>query len=206
MGDQAKEGRALPADVNRETLSRLSPLSRDALSDEARAAFDALSRPRAGGKALAGLQGPGGIWVRMPKFGKLMGEANRYLRRDTGLSPALIEVAILATAREMNSQFEWTMHEPVARNEGVPAAVIDAIKHRTPVAGLPQTEASVIELAREAIGRRKVTSETYAGALALFGEAELLNLVALMASYAMTAMVLTVFDQQLHDGQTPLLP
>jgi 4-carboxymuconolactone decarboxylase len=204
MADGPNERRALPADVHRETLSRLSPLRREALSEEARARFDAQSRPSAGG--LAGLKGPGGIWLRMPTFGKLMGEANRHLRSGTGLSPALTEVAILAAAREMDSQFEWTMHEPVARRENVPEAVIDAIKHRKPLAGLPQAESIVIRLAREAIGGKRVSPDTYADAVKLFGEAELLNVVALVAMYAMTAIVLTVFDQQLHEGQTPLLP
>jgi 4-carboxymuconolactone decarboxylase len=206
MAQQQDEGRSLPADVHAESLSRLSPLRREALGEEGKAAFDGMSKPRAGGKNLAGLQGPGGMWLRLPKFGRLMGEANRYLRHGTGLAPALTEVAILATAREMHSQFEWTMHEPEALEEGVPASVIDAIKHRKPVAGLPEPEATVIELARQAIGAKKVAPDTYARAVRLFGETGVLNLAALIGSYAMTAIVLTVFDQQLHDGQSPLLP
>jgi 4-carboxymuconolactone decarboxylase len=98
------------------------------------------------------------------------------------------------------------MHEPVARQENVTDTIIDAIKFRKPTSALPETEAAVIELAREAVGRKKVSSETYARALKLFGEKQLLDIVALMASYAMTAIVLSVFDQQLHDGQQPLLP
>jgi 4-carboxymuconolactone decarboxylase len=206
MPQQQDEGRSLPADVHTESLSRLSPLRREALGEEGKAAFDAMSKPRAGGKNLAGLQGPGGMWLRLPKFGRLMGEANRYLRHDTGFALALTEVAILAAAREMDNQFEWTMHEPEALKEGVPASVIDAIKHRKPVAGLPEPEATVIELARQAIGARNVTSETYARALQLFGETGVLNLAALIGTYAMTAIVLAVFDQQLHEGQSALLP
>jgi 4-carboxymuconolactone decarboxylase len=198
--------RTLPPDVNPESLCRLSPLRRENLSEEGKATFDVMSKRPIGGKNLAGLQGPGGVWIRMPRFGKLQGEGNRYLRNEANLPPPLTEVIILATAREMNSQFEWTMHEPVARQEKVPDTVIDAIKFRKPTSALPETEAAVIELAREAVGRRKVSSETYARALKLFGEKQLLDIVALMASYAMTAIVLSVFDQQLHDGQQPLLP
>src|SRR5688572_28248446 len=106
--------RTLPPDVNPETLCRLSPLRRENLSEEAKATFDAMSKRPIGGKNLAGLQGPAGVWIRLPKFGKLQSEGNRYLRNDANLPPPLTEVIILATAREMNSQFEWTMHEPVA--------------------------------------------------------------------------------------------
>ena len=198
--------RVLPPDVNPESLCRLSPLRRENLGPEGQATFDRMAGRPIGGRNLAGLQGPGGVWIRMEKFGRLQGEGNRYLRNEAQLPPALIEVAILATAREMDSQFEWTMHEPVARQENVPEAVIDAIKFRKSTAGLPETEATLIELAREAVGRRKVSSATSARALKLFGEPQLLNFVALMSSYAMTAIVLGVFDQQLHDNQQPLLP
>ncbi|MND07527.1 hypothetical protein D3C83_295610 [compost metagenome] len=51
-----------------------------------------------------------------------------------------------------------------------------------------------------------MSSETYAKALKQFGEDGLLQVVALMSSYASTAIVLSVFDQQLHDGQSPMLP
>jgi 4-carboxymuconolactone decarboxylase len=198
--------RTLPPDVNSESLNRLSPLRRENLSEEGQAMFDVVSKRPLGGKNLAGLQGPSGVWIRMPKYGKLQGESNRYLRNEAGIPGPLTEVVILATAREMNSQFEWTMHEPVARQEKVPDAVIDAIKFRKPTAGLPETEAAVIELAREAVGAKKVSSATYARALKLLGEPGLLNIVALISSYASTAIVLSIFDQQLHDGQQPLLP
>jgi 4-carboxymuconolactone decarboxylase len=198
--------RPLPKDVNRETLSRLSPLRREALGAEAQAHFDALKKPSDGARNLAGLQGPGGILIRMAKFGRLMGEANRCLRSDMGLSAALTEVVILASAREMDSQFEWTMHEPVALRQGVPAAVVEAIKYRKPLDGLPEAETAVIALARESIGAKKVSSATYARLLAAFGEEGLLAIVAILSSYAMTAILLATVDQHLHDGQQPLLP
>jgi 4-carboxymuconolactone decarboxylase len=198
--------RALPADVNPESLSRLSPLQRDNLSAEGRTAYDAMTQHRPDGKNLAGLQGPGGVWMRLPTLGRHLGEVNRILRSEIGLDARLTEVAILATAREMHSQFEWTMHEPVAAREGLEAHIIDIIKYRLPLTGVPETESAIIALAREAIGARQVSPHTYARALKVFGEAALLSLVVLMANYAMTAIVLSVFDQQLHDGQVPLLP
>jgi hypothetical protein len=40
----------------------------------------------------------------------------------------------------------------------------------------------------------------------VFGQAAVVNITALMANYAFTAVMLTAFDQQLHEGRTPLLP
>jgi len=201
-----RKERIPPADVYPESLSRLSPLRREGLSEEGRADYDALSRPRPGSKIVAGLQGPGGVWLRLPGVGRHINEATRILRSEIGLDPRLTELAILAAAREMDSQFQWTMHEPVARKEGLSEKIIDVVKHRKPVADMPETESVIIELVREALGAKKVSSQTYARAMNVFGENGLLNLATLMANYALTAIVLCVVDQQLHDGQTPLLP
>lgn len=116
------------------------------------------------------------------------------------------EVAILITAREADSRFEWAAHEPEALRVGVPNEVVEAIKHRKPLEGLADEDSVIIQLGREAFGKRKVSSETYARALQRFGAPKLVNLVALMGNYASTAALLTVFDMQIDEGTTALLP
>ena len=197
-------GRALPADVNPETRSRLSRIRREMLTEEQTSFYDALTSRQ--GLNLAGLQGPGGVWLRVPRLRKSMGDLNRILRSGCGLDPRLVEIAILAAAREMQSQFEWTMHEPEAIKTGVPQATIDVIKLRKPVAGLGEAEAVLIELARGAIGAKRVSDAIYARARNIFGEETLIYFSALIGTYAMTAIVLSVFDQQLQEGQEPGLP
>ena len=51
-----------------------------------------------------------------------------------------------------------------------------------------------------------VTPATYATALALFGEEELLHYSVLIASYAQGAILLCIVGQELHDHQSPGLP
>jgi 4-carboxymuconolactone decarboxylase len=128
------------------------------------------------------------------------------MRFEAGLAVRVREIAILTTAREMDSQFEWAAHEPEARKEGVEGGVIDVIKRRMPTAGLEETDATVIELGRQIFRDHKVTSETFAKAKALFGPNKLVELVMLMGNYAGTAALLTALDMQLHPGQKPLLP
>jgi len=192
-----------PSDIQPESRSRLAPIRREALSPERQAEYDALTR--SGGLSLAGLTGPGGLWLRFPALRRPMGDVNRILRAESGLDSRLIEVAILATAREMDSQFEWTMHEPVALEKSVTRETIETIRHRRSVDGLAADEAALIRLAREAVGEHRVASDTYAQALALFGEQKLLHYAALIACYAMTAMMLALVDQQLPEGKPPLL-
>ncbi len=69
------------------------------------------------------------------KIAEPSGAINRYLRFEAGISPRVREIAILSTAREMDSQFEWVAHEPEALKEGVPANVIDLIQYRGTTAG-----------------------------------------------------------------------
>ena len=71
---------------------------------------------------------------------------------------------------------------------------------------MPEKEAVLIELVRESVGAKKVRPATYARAVATFGEEGLIHYVALFSAYVMTAAVLCVFDQQLHDGQEDRLP
>jgi len=56
------------------------------------------------------------------------------------------ELAILTTARELASHFEWAAHESAALGEGIAGEIIDIIKHRKPTSGLEEADAVVIEL------------------------------------------------------------
>jgi 4-carboxymuconolactone decarboxylase len=155
---------------------------------------------------LLGLDGPIGIRMHSPRVSEYMNMGNQYLRFGAGIEPRLMELAILVVAREMDSQFEWTAHEPPALRAGLEQRIIDVVKHRRPLTGLADKEAAIIQLGREVLGRRKVEPETFARALELFGRQGVVNVVSLMSHYAATAMLLTTFDQQLRPGQQPLLP
>ena len=118
----------------------------------------------------------------------------------------LIGLVILVTAREHDAQYEWTVNEPVALKDGLDPAIIDVVRHRKPVTGLAEKEAVLIEFGRELFGKHTVSSETYARALKIFGERDLVDFVNLMAQHADEATLLTAFDQHLPAGQEPLLP
>jgi 4-carboxymuconolactone decarboxylase len=115
-------------------------------------------------------------------------------------------LAILTTARALDSQFEWAAHEAEALREGIAPETIDIVRHRGDTAGLDEPDAIVIDLGREILTARKVTPATYARALRQFGRRRLIDLVALMGNYAATAALLTAFDMQLDPGQLPPLP
>ena len=147
-----------------------------------------------------------GILLHSPDLSRRARPLNRYLRHEAGLGGRVRELAILTTARELDSQFEWAAHESEAVAEGVSREIIDIIKHRKDTSGLDEVDAIVIELGRQIFGARKVTSATFARALRQFGRRTLVDLVALMGNYAGTAALLTAFDMQLDPSQPPPLP
>ena len=193
-----------PEDIDPESGSRLPLPRREDLDDEGRQTYDRLTDP--GGGTLRGLRGPGGIQLSSPELSRRSRPVNHYLRYEAGLGGRVRELAILATARELDSQFEWAAHEPAALAEGISPAIVDLVRHRRDTAGLAAADAVVIDLAREIFGDRRVRSGTYARALRLFGPRKLVDLVALMGNYASTAALLSAFDMRLDRGVTAPLP
>jgi 4-carboxymuconolactone decarboxylase len=181
----------LPADSYPDSRNRLPLVRRDDLDADGRKAFDSAANDS---KSLVGLH---------PELSAIAQPLNRYLRFGAGLDPRTVELMILATARLAESRFEWSAHEPVARSLGVSDAVIDAIRLQAPLDGVPPDDALVIRLVRESVADHRVTPETFAAAHARFGSAALVSYVSLIGHYLATAVLLTVFDQQLPEETAP---
>ena len=194
----------MPSDIDPVSGFRLPFPDREALDDDAKALYDRFCDPDGG--SYVGLRGPGGIRLHSPQLALRTQNINTYLRRDAGIPLANRELSILVTVREFDSQFEWCAHEDEALKAGISPEVIEIVRHRKPIDDLPEEQYLIIQLGREMFGDHKVTSETFARALALWGERHLLDFVSVMANYANTAAILCVFDMQLPEGKEPGLP
>ncbi len=193
-----------PADVDPESGCRLPLPKRDELDADAQRVYDSLADPR--GASLRGLKGPGGILLHSPALARYTRPLNHHLRHEAGLGGRVRELAILVTARALDSQFEWCAHEAEAGRQRISPEIIDIIRYRKDTAALDEADRVVIELGREIFTAKKVMPGTFARALNQFGRRALVDLVALMGNYASTAALLTAFDMQLDPGQKPLLP
>lgn len=203
-GDPPQGSHSLPEDVYPESGYRLPLPRREELDDYGKTVYDKLGSP--GRRKLAGLRGPSGIRMHSPRLAEKANALSRYLRYESGLDGTIRELAILTTAREMDSQFEWTAHEPAALKEGIPQETIDIIKFRRDTTGLAEPEAVVILLGRQMFGEKRVDSALFARALNIWGPKQLVELVALMSNYSATAALLCAFDMQLSPDKKPLLP
>ena len=194
----------LPKDVYPESRFRLPLPKREDFDEEGKKIFD--KRVGKGARSIRGLMGPSGIRLHSPKLAEITNPVSQYLRFETGFSGRVRELAILVTAREVDSQFEWAAHEPEALKEGLPMDIIEVVKYRKPLAGVPEPDATIIQLGREMFNKKKVTSETFARAAKIYNSKQLVDLVHLMINYQGTAVMLTTFDIQLDPGQKPMLP
>ena len=194
----------LPPDVYPESGFRLPLPKREDFAFPEQEYFD--QRVVSGARALGGTRGPSAIRLYSPKLAQHFKAVSDYLQSEAAFSSKIRELAILVTAREMDSQFEWTAHEPEALREGLPQEIVDVVKSRKSVAGLPEIEAVLIEFGRQLFGAKRVEPQTFARALQIFGPRQLVDLVSLMTYFQGMSALLAAFDMQLDPSFTPLLP
>ena len=168
---------SLPADVNTDSRSRLSIPAPDPAGGPA-AAADAI---RGAGTGL-------------------------NARWESPVGRPLLELAILITAREHDAPFEWSLHEMEAVAVGLDPDVIDVVRNRESLTGLGDEDAVIIQAGREIYGEHHLSAETYRRAVDLFGEANFVDVVDLMARYAGTAGRLAAFNQHMPPGWPQFLP
>lgn len=183
----------LPPDVNPETRNRLPPVRRDDLDDRGQRAYDAAVRS---GDGMA----PRGVAaIRLHRSGL-------DVRWDSPLGRPLTELAILVGAREHDQPYEWSLHEMEALSVGLEPHVIEVVKHRHPITGLSDKEAVIVQLGREVFRGHSLSSSTYARALSLLGQSNLVDIVDLMANYTGTAANLTAANQWMPPQMKQFLP
>jgi 4-carboxymuconolactone decarboxylase len=185
-------GGVLPKDIYPDSLNRLPSIKREDMNDEGKKAYDAAAASSPTGR-------PEGVAaIRLHRSGV-------DVRWDPAVGRRLTELAIITTAREHDQPYEWSLHEMEALSVGLEPTIVDVVRHRKPLAGLGNQEATIIQFGRE-LGGRKVTSETYARALKLFGKTNLVDIVDLMAQYAGTAANLSAANQWMPPQMKQFLP
>jgi 4-carboxymuconolactone decarboxylase len=200
----------IPPDIRVDSWARLPLPRRESLDADGQRAFDMIVSPES--RYATGLRGPAAMWVYSPLMAEHLFPFSTHLRYGTDKDQRLTELAILSTAREARSQYEWTSHEPLALQAGLEPEIIDLVKRRADVEtvvgipGLGERERTIVAFAREAMSEEKVGTETFRRALDLFGERGVMDLAGLIGYYAFVDITLKSFDVQLAPGRERLLP
>jgi 4-carboxymuconolactone decarboxylase len=117
----------------------------------------------------------------------------------------LRELGILVTARFWTAQFEWYAHARMAREEGLDAAVIEAIAAGTTPSLATPEENAVYNFCRELHGNHAVGDESYTQAVAMLGREGVIELTVLSGYYTLISMILNTFEIAPPDGAAPPL-
>ena len=152
------------------------------------------------------------MWLHSPVLAEAIFDVRQRVRYGTKKDQRLTELIILSTAREIDHQYEWSAHEPLAQAAGLEQEIVEVIKYRrnlgglSTIAGLGATERLLIQFTRELVSEEKVSSDTYAQAIEHFGSEGLMDIVGLIGYYNFVAMTLKAFDVQRPIGTELLLP
>lgn len=184
----------------------------EALTPEQQVLADAIrSGPRGGVKNSAAakpgpLGGPFNVWLRTPDIGNLIQQLGAAIRFRSSLPAKLNEMAIIITARQWTSQYEWFAHCKLALEAGLAPAVADAIARGRRPAGMDADETIVYEFSTELHRTQGVSDATYRAALERFGERGIVDLIAVNGFYVMVSMCLNVDRTPLPEGEKLPLP
>ena len=128
-------------------------------------------------------------------------------RFRSSIPARLNEFAILITARQWDSQYEWHAHHRLALQAGLnPAVAADLAEGKRP-AGMQEDETIVYNFCSELYRERKVSDATYKAALDKFGERGVIDLIAVSGYYVLVSMTLNVDRTPVPgDGKPPLRP
>lgn len=186
---------ALPSDIDPVTLSRLPPVTPQDLDEEGQRLLAQRPNFKAGpGPTHVTIYAPNGRDLGIPT-----GEKSPVGARD-------FQLAVLIIAREIDQQFEWTMHEPYALRQGLEQSVVDVVKYDKPVEGLSDKDATLITFGRTLYREHHVSSELWNKMVSLFGRQHTVELMTIMGEYFKVGFMLNAVDQHVPQDRQPLLP
>ena len=181
-------------------MPRVPIVSREQLKPEDRSYFDEISESR------GGIRGPYGILLYSPELASRIAATGAYVRFEGNFPNALREVVILTTAKEIQSQYQFTSHAGLAREAKVSEDTIRAIAQGAAPQGLSGDEELVVRYVQELLRHRKISDDTFNAVMARFGVQLTVDLTVLIGHYLMAGAVLAAFEIEPAPGVNPELP
>ncbi|HCP24392.1 MAG: carboxymuconolactone decarboxylase family protein [SAR202 cluster bacterium] len=181
-------------------MARLPAVTREQLKPEEHEYFDSIVGTR------GSIRGPYGVLLHSPKLAARVADTGAFVRYEFGIPENLKEIVIITTAKEMQSQYEFSAHARLARNAGVSDETIKAIANGTAPEGLEGDEHLLVSYVKELLQTHKVSDATYKSIVDRFGQQDTLHLAVLIGHYMLVAQVLLTMDVELGEGMVAEIP
>jgi 4-carboxymuconolactone decarboxylase len=195
----AQTATTLPKDINPDSLARLPYIQRQSLDEAGQKIFDVLPGRSQNGT----LGGPLAFAAYNPAVAKALFDLHNAAVGGT-LNAHVRELAILVACRETNYNLEWNAHEPSGVRAGIDSKVIDVVRSKGSLAGVPEPDAVVIRFGRQMLTDKKVDSATFAKVVELFGQRGAMDIVAVMNTYAVSGFYAIAVDEHSPAGKPSL--
>ena len=170
---------------------RLPKLTYDELTPAQKSAWDeVVAGPR------KKMHGPFFAWLHSHELLSRGQALGLYARFQSGLPQRLSELCILITSAHWKAAGEWVDHAPIARELGVDADALEALRTGKPAKFKKDDEAAVYALAQELLKTHEVSDTTYKRANDVLGQKGVLDIVAVLGYYGLIAMTLKAFKMQ----------
>lgn len=187
-------------------MDRLPELRRDQLSADGQAVWDLLVETRGSNIVTAEgtLRGPFNAFVHAPAAGGPLASLGAVLRFGASFGRRLTELAIITVAARWQAEYEWMAHARLAREAGVPDAVVNAIGRREDPPFAAEDERIVYSAARQLADGGHLDQAAYDAARGLLGDAGVVELVTLCGYYTTVSFILNAFGVPLPPGVPPM--
>ncbi len=152
------------------------------------------------------LGSPFNVYLRSPELAQSLRQVAEYVRFKTSLPQRLNEFAILVTARQWGSQYEWFAHHRLALKAGLDPAVAEDLAQGRRPANMPPDETIIYNFSQELHTRHEVSDATYKAVVDRFGEQGVVDLIAVNGYYVLVSMILNVDRAPIPGGGRPPLP
>ncbi|HLQ79198.1 MAG TPA: hypothetical protein VK210_17695 [Terriglobia bacterium] len=197
----AQSTAALPSDIKPESRARLPYLQRKNMDEASQKIFDVLPGRSADGV----LSGPLAFAAYNPGAAKALFDLHNAAVGGS-LNAHVRELAILVACRETNYNLEWNGHQSSALTAGIDPKLIDVVLRGSALTGVAEQDATVIRFGRQLFTDKKVDSATFAKAVELFSQRGVMDMVAVMNTYAVSGFYAIAVDEQAAVGKTALPP
>ena len=186
-------------------MSRLTPRTTAEMTPKQAEFYDQMvegREPVADGQ----IGGPFDGWCLNPSIGRKIWQAGGAIRAKPSIDRRYIELAILVTGQLWQAQYEGYAHETMARDAGLPEAVIHAIKVGEEPVFDDDGDETAWRLCTTLHREKRVDDATYAAAVAVHGEPGVADLIHALGFYVLVCMTLNTFEVELPEGVTPPFP